>query len=336
MALSPRHRAVAIGIMFAAGLAGIGSASELDVSEFQLGDGWLPSSDSFWVSNTEIGVIAQKGGANGVSYGLLTLAQDGSSELALPLADQGHCITPDRRFLLRTGSRSAPEAVEWRVDRTTTPLESPQVITLCKSQLAKANRDNEDRFGRQNVLATDGVRFAGLLAAGEDTSEIVLYDAQDVLGRWKVAGDLWRDPVEAVARPDGSFLFYADVGAGRQAELKAQFGYQGIPTFVISADGDFEIRDLPWPGWKKVGNYKIAESRVGWLLAATSRRNDAIDGLYHLGPDGWRQVRNTDVLPETLEISPDGCRVLWHERADAASAGGPRQIRSATLCRTDD
>ena len=310
-------------------LASTATAQEMTPRNLDLPDDWRPTVESFWISDDEIAVIAQQRAAGDAAYALMTRHLEQSAWVqVLPLAGPAHCTTPDGR-LLRSDTRETPRVVIWTVEKGAEPLDDPQAFSRCKAHLALLNKTNEARLGRQGVLATNGHRSAGLLAAGDDATEIVLYDAERIHRRWKVLADLWRDPAKAEARPDGSFLFYTQIGVGRHSILASRYGLNGLPAFVIDADGTFAVLDLPWLNTRRVGFYKIVETRAGWVLATSHRRADMIGGLYALQPHGWEQIRHSDLLPETLKVSPDGCRLLWHERDPHWPVSRARQIRMA-------
>lgn len=301
-----------------------------------LEDGWEATEDVYWLGPDRVAAIARRRVGAAVETGLLTARLPSPLSLALPLGDPGHCREPSGTFLLRerAGDGEA-RLVRWSPGRaaaeaTAEPVAEPDALARCRAALADTNARLEARLGRQVALATDGRRHAGLVPAGDTASEILLYDEDGaVLARWTVAPDLWRDPVVVEPLPSGAgFLIYPIFGERRREALRASV--PGVPVHVVTEDGRLERTAIPWGDWSASGTYRIAPTAAGWVVAVMDRPAAPRSGLYAEAA-GWAQVRAADLLPETLRVSPDGCRGLWLERSFDAG-GAARRVTVMDFC----
>lgn len=281
-----------------------------------LADGWAPTEDLYWLGDDQIGLVAARRGAEGPDRGFLRITPDGAQEVALPLMDESHCRRPDGSFLFR----GQDGVTAWPSGAVATQDE----LSACLGAFSAANDRFEPRFGRQEALARAGDLWAGVAGRGADGAELLLYTETETLGRWPVALPLWQDTVIVDPLPDAAgFLIYPSFRAARRAELRDST--PGIPVWRLQPGTDPQLVTVPWAAWNDEGLYRFVQTDAGLMAALVTgyRAAGADSGLYHQAA-GWAQIRRSDILPETLTLSPDGCRAAWLERDIDQTQGLPR------------
>ena len=311
--------------------AGSTVLERLAVQELALGDNWHPTENSYWLDDETVAVIAEKPGSQGADYALIVTGTDRAPETVLMLDGPGHCYLPNGGLLLTDANGNS---VHWQ--RDTTEATAPDALDHCLNREAEMNLAMQPRFGRQTALGTNGQVWAGLIEHPEG-AELLLYDEEDVLGQWQSDVELLLDPVSVQPMSPagfaaGHFLVYPAWSGRRRADFKADL--PGIPIWDLSVGEDPVTSYVPWAEWNAKGSYRIDMTREGLIFATTggTRDTDNIAGIY-AEASGWTIIHSTDLMPETLRVSPDGCHLFWVEQQDGSEASKPR-LMTASICLT--
>ena len=309
--------------------AGSTVVERLAVQELALGDNWHPTENSYWLDDATVAVIAERPGSQGADYALILTGTDRAPETVLMLDGPGHCLLSTGALLLRDEDGNS---LRWQPDAT--EATDPGALDHCLNREAEMNMAMEPRVGRQAALATNGQVWAGLTEHPQG-AELLLYDEQDVLGQWQSDVELMLDPVSVQPMSTagfaaGHFLVYPAWSGRRRADFRTDL--PGIPVWDLSVGQDPVTSYVPWAEWNAKGSYHIDMTRDGLIFATSggTRDTDDIAGIYTETSD-WTQIHSTDLLPETLKVSPDGCHLFWVEQPDGSEAPKPR-LMTASIC----
>ncbi|MCB1342017.1 MAG: hypothetical protein KDK24_13320 [Pseudooceanicola sp.] len=290
--------------------------------------GWSPGENVYWLDDRRIGLVARRPAAKGSEYAFLRVGPDGQQDIVAELYGENHCRRPDGQFLFRLFDRTT---VLWSTRADSLAPAAAEALSECREAAARGLSRFAARFGDLWALGTDGTFWAGVADRGAAGAELLLFDADETAGRWPVDIALGEDIVDIVPLDgQGRFLVYPAFNAQRRADLRSVL--PGIPVWTLAPGSPPELRHVPWADWNAQGIYRILPVRDGLAFAVAGSRRAArsFAGIY-LESEGWAQAHAADLLPETLAVSPDRCRLAWTERREDARLP---VLMTGDLCKT--